>query len=352
MEEIQNLAPHDDDLIIAAYRYLLESGKRDDRWLSKATGAPLDRVEKAYQQLEDLQVIEPRAAAVDGWRAVEPQVAMARLVLPMEAEALHRAAEVERLRNLFRALVPVHEAVAGAQGQEAIEIVTDDATLEALLDVEINKCTEQILLLQPSEENLCLRVDQALGALGRGVTLRGIFLHGARYHRPTQDVVKLLGKYGARFGTADELPVRLVALDSRCCLLCIPETATGAASAPTVTVVVRHPLVISQFMGIFVSSWDQAVLFSADDPRPTPVVDQLKQSILRLLASGVKDDVIARRLGLSVRTCRRHISDLMDSLNVSSRFQAGVKAGALGLVPAPAREPTREDQATVRRPAG
>jgi DNA-binding NarL/FixJ family response regulator len=72
---------------------------------------------------------------------------------------------------------------------------------------------------------------------------------------------------------------------------------------------------------------------------PAPVLRgaevELKQQIILLLAEGAKDETVARRLGLSLRTCRRHIAEILDHLDASSRFQAGYRAGRLGAVPAP-----------------
>lgn len=42
----------------------------------------------------------------------------------------------------------------------------------------------------------------------------------------------------------------------------------------------------------------------------------------------MKDEMIARRLGMSLRTCRKHIAESMETLGASSRFQAGYLARA------------------------
>jgi DNA-binding CsgD family transcriptional regulator len=66
----------------------------------------------------------------------------------------------------------------------------------------------------------------------------------------------------------------------------------------------------------------------------------LQRRIVQLLADGAKDETIARVTGLSVRTCRRHIADIMRRLDAVSRFQAGANAVRLGLTgaePAPRR---------------
>jgi DNA-binding NarL/FixJ family response regulator len=71
-------------------------------------------------------------------------------------------------------------------------------------------------------------------------------------------------------------------------------------------------------------------------------VNELRSTILELLASGVTDEVAARRIGISSRTFRRHVATIMDELQADSRFQAGVAAARAGLVgPADTGWPTR-----------
>ncbi|WP_250280907.1 LuxR C-terminal-related transcriptional regulator [Frankia sp. CiP1_Cm_nod2] len=48
--------------------------------------------------------------------------------------------------------------------------------------------------------------------------------------------------------------------------------------------------------------------------------------LLRLLSLGAKDEAAARHLGVSVRTVRRMIADLMRRMGARSRFQAGILA--------------------------
>jgi DNA-binding NarL/FixJ family response regulator len=50
-----------------------------------------------------------------------------------------------------------------------------------------------------------------------------------------------------------------------------------------------------------------------------------------MLAEGVKDETIARQLGVSVRTLSRITSTLLKNLQVETRFQAGMKIVQLGL---------------------
>jgi DNA-binding NarL/FixJ family response regulator len=49
------------------------------------------------------------------------------------------------------------------------------------------------------------------------------------------------------------------------------------------------------------------------------------------LGEGLTDEAASRRLGVSLRTYRRRVADLLLALEADSRFQAGLRAGELGL---------------------
>ncbi|MCL3992236.1 LuxR C-terminal-related transcriptional regulator [Streptomyces lavenduligriseus] len=55
-------------------------------------------------------------------------------------------------------------------------------------------------------------------------------------------------------------------------------------------------------------------------------------TMLRLMSSGVKDEKIARLLGVSSRTLSRLMAGAMEELEARSRFEAGVRAAELGLL--------------------
>ena len=62
----------------------------------------------------------------------------------------------------------------------------------------------------------------------------------------------------------------------------------------------------------------------------TPTEDEL--ALLRLLAQGFTDEVVAQKLGLTGRTLRRRLRSAMDKLDASSRFEAGYKLALSGWV--------------------
>ncbi|MGW4127300.1 response regulator transcription factor [Amycolatopsis japonica] len=63
---------------------------------------------------------------------------------------------------------------------------------------------------------------------------------------------------------------------------------------------------------------------------PSTGPTQRELDLLMLLMNGYTDESAAARLGISERTVRRMVSDLMHRLSARSRFQAGAKAADRG----------------------
>jgi DNA-binding NarL/FixJ family response regulator len=95
--------------------------------------------------------------------------------------------------------------------------------------------------------------------------------------------------------------------------------------------VVWIPAVVAGVHSLFDSAWrDSSEL--ADYERDHGEVCSMAPRMLELLGSGAKDGVAARSMGLSLRTYRRRVTELMATLGATSRFQAGARARELGLL--------------------
>ncbi|MEU3465617.1 helix-turn-helix transcriptional regulator [Streptomyces sp. NPDC006733] len=90
---------------------------------------------------------------------------------------------------------------------------------------------------------------------------------------------------------------------------------------------VRAPAVVKAINALFASAWRRAAPMTGDLMWKT-----LSQEIVQCLRRGLTDDAAARELGISVRTYRRHVADIVRALGASSRFQAGFHAAELGLL--------------------
>lgn len=104
--------------------------------------------------------------------------------------------------------------------------------------------------------------------------------------------------------------------------------------------VVRNPGLLQPILLLAEAAWAQGTPVEAesesllDEPHPRtdsgPNDEARVHEVFRMLAKGLKDENIARRLGLSVRTVRRLIALGMEMLGVDSRFEAGVMAQKRG----------------------
>ncbi|WP_133734073.1 response regulator transcription factor [Nocardia ignorata] len=65
---------------------------------------------------------------------------------------------------------------------------------------------------------------------------------------------------------------------------------------------------------------------SANEEKPSG--EQL--ALILLLAEGLTDDAIGRRIGISERTVRRRVAVIVELLGARSRFEAGAKSVAAG----------------------
>ena len=96
----------------------------------------------------------------------------------------------------------------------------------------------------------------------------------------------------------------------------------GFADEPRL--LIRQRGLVEALMLLFELMWDRAApVAELDRGEARP---DLRRLLLLQLADGAKDEQIARTLGLSLRTVRRRIADLLIELGVDSRFQAGVEA--------------------------
>lgn len=138
--------------------------------------------------------------------------------------------------------------------------------------------------------------------LEAGISRRTLLHDRRRDHVPTRRSVERLGELGAEFRTVPSLPVRLLVFDRNKAIVSRHREKNDPAA-----LVIRDPDVAMVFARLFDTVWDYATPFEI-----------------------CPDEALASRLQMSVRTCRRHISQLFEILGADSRFQAGVLAARRG----------------------
>ena len=95
-------------------------------------------------------------------------------------------------------------------------------------------------------------------------------------------------------------------------------------------VLIREPMIVAAFTTLFDRSFERGLPVAPDRQEGEDSAEDRR--LLRLLARGLKDESIARYLGVSLRTVRRRVANLMDAHAAETRFQLGVAAARADLV--------------------
>jgi DNA-binding NarL/FixJ family response regulator len=95
--------------------------------------------------------------------------------------------------------------------------------------------------------------------------------------------------------------------------------------------VTTSPTLVGGVYALFQAAWETATDLAAYLGGDVPHLDANSLTILRALGAGHTDETAARQLGLSLRTYRRRVAELMAKLEAGSRFQAGLRVGELRL---------------------
>jgi DNA-binding NarL/FixJ family response regulator len=122
------------------------------------------------------------------------------------------------------------------------------------------------------------------------------------------------------------LPHETIIIDRRVMIL-----AGADAMGDREFTVTTPPALIEGVHALFDATWETSTPLGTRLREDLPRIGPESRAILRALGDGLTDEVAARRLGVSLRTYRRRVADPMQLLESDSRFQAGVRAGELGL---------------------
>jgi len=85
----------------------------------------------------------------------------------------------------------------------------------------------------------------------------------------------------------------------------------------------NDPLLVQILSASFGMAWESAVGLGVVSALHELIATDCRRAVLEMLIDGAKDETIARNVGISLRTCRRYIADIIAGLDASSRFQAG-----------------------------
>lgn len=266
--------------------------------------------------------------AIDDLVAAPPARALAQLV-----GAEHRRLEAQRERlAAVQDLLPELEAAHRAAREERTEHVEVHAIepqqVVPTLQTIALETTGELRWLRPQHWVSGPAGDRWVGQLlGDGRRSRAIY--PARALEEAPGAVRRRAERGENVRVLGSVPGRLALVGDVAAL--VPRSY---GPGDDVVLVVRQRALVDSLIWLFESLWERALVVPGlpGDGDPVGADEGARRLLLEQLARGAKDEQIARTLGLSLRTVRRRVADLMDDLGAGSRFQAGVEAVRRGWI--------------------
>jgi len=316
------------------YRRILRSGPTTLAPHAAELGWPLGHATEALESLINARLVRETA---DGQVLVEhPRPALERLLGNEEAKLDTRRRELVEARVAIARFTAEHRA-AGAVGgppqtMPAWEFVSSQMAV-SMVEHTLRSTTGLI-------RNSVLSLQVGPGLDEEGAAMRRAALAGGREQRALYSVealedpadrrwVRAMAAAGEQQRVSASPPSEFAIFGSDVVL-----AMAEWGSAESDHIVIRNPMLISAFTTMFDYAWDLA------HPMPGDRTDIAQdRQLLTLLASGFKDEAIARYLGCGVRTVRRRVAQLMDELGAATRFQLGAAAQRRGLLKPGADQP-------------
>ncbi|GAA2299923.1 helix-turn-helix domain-containing protein [Streptomyces hawaiiensis] len=230
------------------------------------------------------------------------------------------------IESLFRErLAAPSPPRADAGGQVITQLHGIEAVREAIDELTFFARTED-LSTEPTgvltEESIAVSHPINMRLLRRGVRLRMIMGAAIMQDETTLTYMRDLVSHGAEVRISHHPVERVIIVDRSAALTPIDPAHTSVGA-----LLVREPGLVATLVTLFERMWQSAEELPGED---ADMPSGLEREILTLLREAGKDETAARRLGVSVRTYRKHLAVIMRRLGATNRVEAALLAHEKG----------------------
>ncbi|MQY12490.1 hypothetical protein SRB5_26240 [Streptomyces sp. RB5] len=313
---------------LIVYRTILLHSEQDVSALAGHLSLDEEQVQEAVDWLMEHSLLAPSWEQQGRYRAVSPTLGLELLIQREQHELAVRQQRIEQHRAALTTLAAEY-AAQGEAGLTGTERLVGADRIRTRLEMLAAQTRQEVGAFVPDKT---LSKDGAEAAkpineraLARGVRFRTLYLDSILRERGTLDHVNWVIDRGGEIRTVPTLPMRLIIMDGRCAVVG-DSTEEGESAA----LVLTNPALLLPLRALFDSYWEHATALGEPPQVHDCGLTPQERELIRLLATGAKDDTIARALGIGLRTERRMVAELADRLGASSRFELGVKASKLG----------------------
>ncbi|MGH8891486.1 MAG: hypothetical protein ACRDV3_17200 [Acidothermaceae bacterium] len=254
---------------------------------------------------------------------VAPVAAFERLLADLQTEFLDQQ---KQLLDAYSYLDGLQQRFVERQPASDVDALADVRSEAGAFDQ-----TAKQIISEAASEVLCWNI--ALQQLGgpvagpvapRALRVRTVYDTAFLHRQGGVVALRRARSAGEELRIADEVTTNLVIVDASVVVLPL-------GTAPKGALLIRSPLVVEAMRQFFDLVWQRSVPWidreSADEG-----LAPIQRQIVALMAVGHSDDAVAEHLGLSVRTVRRQVAEVMERLGADTRFAAGIAAARAGFL--------------------
>ena len=300
------------------YRYLVRQGRdRTTTEIAAALGWTVRAARDAVRALERAEMITRVPGGRRSYTAYPPELALETLLHRRGAELARVRLLASELQDEFRGALTTHG------GTGIVEVIEGREQLMRCLMhlIETTGERHESLTKPPYVAGDSTVVRAVAAAIGRGVSSRAVYETGMADEEVTRAVAAESAEIGEDVRTVDELPMKLALFDRQ-----VGFVPLHAADPRLGALMVHRSPLLDALIALFESVWLRAVPWQPGAGLTAGDLDDRSRQVLLLMSAGLKDEAIARAMGMSRRTVQRHVTDAMAVLGARNRFQAGLLA--------------------------
>lgn len=311
----------------SVYRLMLAKPSLGVAELAEELAVEQGQVRATLNELFELSLIRQSVEREGHLRAVSPGLGLQSLLAKQQTELDRLTQRITDGRAAITAIVTEFADRNSQCSADTEQVLGMDAILQRLEELSDSAHAELLSIMPgvqaPHAMEMARRNNTEL--LARKVTIRTAMQEAARNDKGTLAYAQSLTNAGAEVRAAPLLPPRMLIFDRSTAIVPVDpaDTTRGVLQ-------LTGPGVVAALVTLYELVWAAAVPFGASAARDRQGVTPQEKELLQLLGQGHTDDSAAKRLGISERTCRRMMADLMERLGARSRFEAGLLAAREG----------------------
>ncbi|MFJ7064798.1 helix-turn-helix transcriptional regulator [Streptomyces sp. NPDC101115] len=305
------------------YRHFLRNPHTTANDLDLLLHARPADTEEALRRLCELGMVRVDDEEAGAVVATAPAVAIRRLIEQQVSDIHQRLQDVTQTSRLIPALEA--EAAATDEEQPGVERLETLDQIRGRLDDLAFFTREHVDSVEPyallTQEDIDYARPLDLRCLRRGVQVRNVVLKEATRDPLTLSYLQELTQHGARIRVADSIVERILIFDRQTAI--IPQDPSDTSRGALLT---RETGLVDNIQRLFEKIWDSSLDLAQVVAPDEGELSEIERQVLESMCTVGKDEIGARDLGVSVRTYRRHVADLLRTLGAASRAHAALLA--------------------------